>query len=91
LFAEFTRAFYQSDVLFVMPIYAASEQPIAGVNAALLCDGIKAHGHKDVRCVSGPEEVVQLLEGVLAPEDVLLTLGAGDVWKIGEQVLTEKT
>jgi UDP-N-acetylmuramate--alanine ligase len=90
LFDEFTRAFYQSDVLFVMPIYAASEQPIAGVNAALLCEGIKAHGHKDVRCVSGPEEAVQLLEEVLAPEDILLTLGAGDVWKIGEQVLTEK-
>ncbi len=89
LFAEFTRAFYQSDVLLVMPIYAASEQPIAGVDAALLCAGIKAHGHKDVRCVSGPEEVVQLLAGVLAPDDILLTLGAGDVWKIGEQVLTE--
>lgn len=90
LFAEFTRAFYQSDVLVVMPIYAASEQPIAGVNAALLCEGIKAHGHKDVRCVSGPEEALQQLAGVLAPDDVLLTLGAGDVWKIGEQVLAEK-
>ena len=90
LFTEFTRAFYQSDVLFVMPIYAASEQPIAGVNAALLCEGIKAHGHKDVRCVSGPEEALQQLDGILAPEDILLTLGAGDVWKIGEQVLAEK-
>ena len=88
LFTEFTRAFYQSDVLFVMPIYAASEQPIAGVNAALLCEGIKAHGHKDVRCVSGPEEAVQQLEGVLAPDDILLTLGAGDVWKIGERLLS---
>ena len=90
LFTEFTRAFYQSDVLFVMPIYAASEQPIAGVNAALLCEAIKAHGHKDVRCVSGPEEALQQLDGVLAPDDILLTLGAGDVWKIGEQVLAEK-
>jgi len=90
LFTEFTRAFYQSDVLFVMPIYAASEQPIAGVNATLLCEGIKAHGHKDVRCVSGPEEAIQLLEGVLAPDDILLTLGAGDVWKIGELLLSGK-
>ena len=90
LFTEFTRAFYQSDVLFVMPIYAASEQSIAGVNAALLCEGIKAHGHKDVRCVSGPEEAVQLLERALAPDDILLTLGAGDVWKIGELLLSGK-
>ena len=90
LFAEFTRAFYQSDVLRVMPIYAASEKPIAGVNATVLCEGIKAHGHKDVQCVSGPDEAVRLLKDVLAPGDVLLTLGAGDVWKIGERVLAEK-
>jgi len=90
LFDEFTRAFYQSDVLLVMPIYAASEKPIAGVDAALLCEGIKAHGHKDVHCVSGPKEAVKLLQALLEPEDVLLTLGAGDVWKIGEQVLASK-
>ncbi len=90
LFDEFTRAFYQSDVLLVMPIYAASEKPIAGVNAAVLCEGIKAHGHKDVHCVSGPEETVQLLDSVMDPGDILLTLGAGDVWKIGEQVLAER-
>lgn len=91
LFDEFTRAFYQSDILLVMPIYAASEKPIAGVDAALLCEGIKAHGHKDVHCVSGPEEAVKLLQALLEPEDILLTLGAGDVWKIGEYVLAGKS
>jgi len=90
LFDEFTRAFYQSDVLQVMPIYAASEKPIAGVDAAVLCEGIKAHGHKDVHCVNGPEEAVKRLQTLLEPEDVLLTLGAGDVWKIGERVLAGK-
>ncbi len=87
LFDEFTRAFYQSDVLLVMPIYAASEKPIAGVNSALLCEGIKVHGHKDVHCVDGPEAAVRLLNNILAPGDILLTLGAGDVWKVGERVL----
>jgi len=90
LFDEFTRAFYQSDVLLVMPIYAASEKPITGIDATVLCEGIKAHGHKDVHCVSGPEEAVKRLQTLLEPEDVLLTLGAGDVWKIGEQVLAGK-
>ena len=90
LFDEFTRAFYQSDVLLVMPIYAASEKPIAGVNSASLCKGIKAHGHKDVHCVGEPAEAVKLLEDILEPEDILLTLGAGDVWKIGEMVLDKQ-
>ncbi len=90
LFDEFTRAFYQSDVLLVMPIYAASEKPIAGVDSALLCEGIKAHGHKDVHCAAGPAEAVGLLEDILTPEDILLTLGAGDVWKIGEMILDKQ-
>ena len=90
LFDEFTRAFYQSDVLLVMPIYAASEKPIAGVAAEALCEGIQAHGHKDVHCVKGPEEAVRRLGKILAPGDILLTLGAGDVWKVGEQVLAAK-
>jgi UDP-N-acetylmuramate--alanine ligase len=91
LFDEFTRAFYQSEVLLVMPIYAASEKPIEGVDAASLCEGIKAHGHKDVHCVSGPEEAVAQLENLLTPGDILLTLGAGDVWKVGEQVLVKNS
>jgi len=91
LFPEFTRAFYQSDVLLVMPIYPAGEQPIAGVNATLLCEGIKAHGHKDVCCIDGPEDAARILENVLASGDILLTLGAGDVWKVGEQVLADKS
>jgi UDP-N-acetylmuramate--alanine ligase len=90
LFAEFTRAFYQSDVLLVMPIYAASERPIAGIDAAGLCEGIRAHGHRDVHCVDGQDETVNLLNELLTEGDILLTLGAGDVWKVGEQVLTLK-
>ncbi len=89
LFDEFTRAFYQSDMLLVMPIYAASEQPIAGVTASVLCEGIKAHGHKDVRCMSGPAETAEYLQAHLAPGDILLTLGAGNVWKIGPLILDQ--
>jgi UDP-N-acetylmuramate--alanine ligase len=53
LFDEFTRAFYQSDVLVVMPIYAASEKKIEGVSSQNLCEGIKAHGHKEVIYADG--------------------------------------
>ena len=53
LFDEFTRAFYRSDVLVVMPIYPASEKKIKGVNSRNLCEGIKSHGHKEVIYVSG--------------------------------------
>jgi len=90
LFDEFTRAFYQSDVLVVLPIYAASEAPIEGVEAGSLCKGIAAHGHKQVLCADDFEDAVQQLEKILAPGDILLTLGAGDVWQVGETILEQR-
>jgi UDP-N-acetylmuramate--alanine ligase len=89
LFDDFTRAFYQSDVLLVLPIYAASEKEIEGVTGQLLCEGIQAHGHKEVYCASEMENAVSYLKKNLQSGDILLTLGAGDVWKVGEQVLKE--
>ncbi|MDJ0987759.1 MAG: UDP-N-acetylmuramate--L-alanine ligase [Desulfobacterales bacterium] len=87
LFDEFSRAFYQSDVLVVMPIYAASEKPIEGVNSEKLCEEIKAHGHKEVVYIDGLKPALAFLKKNLLPGDVLLTLGAGDVYKVGEKYL----
>jgi UDP-N-acetylmuramate--alanine ligase len=87
LFEEFARSFYQSDTLLVLPIYAASEKPIAGVDSRSLCASIEAHGHKDVRYVDDMAAVVELLSEELQADDVLLTLGAGNVYQVGEQLL----
>ena len=89
LFDEFTRAFYQSDILLVLPIYAASEKEIEGVTGRILCEGIQAHGHKEAFYADGRQNAVEYLKSRLKPGDILLTLGAGDVWKVGEQVLRE--
>jgi len=90
LFDEFTRAFYQSDVLLVLPIYAASEPEMEGVSGRLLSEGIQAHGHKEVHYVEDLEAVPEVLDGILKPGDLLLTLGAGDVWKAGEKVIERR-
>jgi len=89
LFDDFTRSFYHCDVLLVLPIYAASEQAIEGVSGRLLSEGIQAHGHKEVLYVPGIEEAAAYLKQNLQPADVLLTLGAGDVYKVGERLLQE--
>ncbi|MGD8763354.1 MAG: UDP-N-acetylmuramate--L-alanine ligase [Desulfobacteraceae bacterium] len=91
LFDDFTRAFYQSDLLVVLPIYAASEQKIAGVSAQALCEGIRAHGHKEVHYARDFDAAVSHLKQILKPGDILLSLGAGDVWKVGMDVLNEVT
>ncbi len=87
LFDDFTRAFYQSDLLVVLPIYAAGENKIAGVSGQALCEGIRAHGHKEVYCAQDFEAAVSHLKQILKPGDILLSLGAGDVWKVGMEIL----
>ena len=87
LFDDFTRAFYQSDVLVVLPIYAASEEPIQDVSGAALAEAIKAHGHRQVTCVDGISAAVSHLQTSMTSGDLLLTLGAGDVWKVGRDIL----
>jgi UDP-N-acetylmuramate--alanine ligase len=87
LFEDFTRAFYQSDLLVVLPIYAAGEEKIEGVKGISLFEEIQHHGHKDVVYMDGLEDAVSYLKKTLIANDILLTLGAGDVWKVGEMLL----
>ncbi len=87
LFEDFTRAFYQSDLLVVLPIYAAGEKEIEGVKSITLFEEIQRHGHKDVVYMDGLEAAVSHLKNILKANDILLTLGAGDVWKVGEMLL----
>jgi UDP-N-acetylmuramate--alanine ligase len=87
LFDDFTRSFYRCDVLLVLPIYAASEKPIEGVESRTLCDSIRAHGHKDVRYAEDVEAALAQLADIVMPGDVVLTLGAGNVYRLGERLV----
>ena len=87
LFDAFTRAFYQSDILIVLPIYPASEAPIEGVDSQTLCRGIKAHGHKEVHYAQSVDHCLSMLMETVKPNDLILTLGAGDVYRLGENFI----
>ena len=87
LFDDFARSFYLADVLLVMPIYAASEKPIEGVDSRKLVESIQAHGHKDVQFVADMTAAIDTLRRIVASEDVVLTLGAGNVYLVGEGFL----
>jgi UDP-N-acetylmuramate--alanine ligase len=85
---DFLTAFYQSDVLIVMDIYAAGEAPIPGVHARDLADGIAAHGHREVLYLGSDRAAIidYLCESTRAG-DLVLTLGAGDVGQLGGELL----
>jgi len=85
---DFLTAFYQSDILIVMDIYAAGEAPIPGVHSRDLADGIAAHGHREVLYMGGDRAaIVDYLCESTRPGDLVLTLGAGDVGQLGGDLL----
>ncbi|MGC8660246.1 MAG: UDP-N-acetylmuramate--L-alanine ligase, partial [Desulfomonilaceae bacterium] len=89
LFEDFLTAFHDADLLYIMDIYPASEKPIEGVSGTLLCDAIKARGHKKVRFLGDKSTIAHDVAQELLPGDMLITLGAGDVTKLGPAILQE--
>ena len=87
LLQDFARSFYQADLLVVTEIYPAGERPIKGVNGELIARAIKNFGHKRVVFINKLMDIPIHLKEVIQPGDILLTLGAGDVWRVGEAFL----
>src|SRR5499426_814619 len=84
---DFARSFYDADVVLLCDIYAASEDPIPGVTAQSLAEEIEKFGHRNARYIGGVEHGKQALLDVVEPGDMALTLGAGNVWRAGEEFL----
>jgi UDP-N-acetylmuramate--alanine ligase len=84
---QFTRCFYQSDVLLVTEIYAASEKPIEGVSGERLVRNIAAHGHHQLHFCPTLDDTLERLRELVAPGDVVITLGAGNIWQVGEALV----
>jgi UDP-N-acetylmuramate--alanine ligase len=89
LFDRFVMSFNEADVLVVTPVYSAGEDPIRGVGAEELAQGIREHGHKDVILCPKDKAIVPTLLSVIRSGDVVMTLGAGDIYRAGERLLNE--
>jgi UDP-N-acetylmuramate--alanine ligase len=87
LLEDFFTSFNQADKLIIMDIYAAGEKQIPGVSGQALYEGIKKHGHRDAAFIPDRQKILEHLVETVKKDDLVLTLGAGDVWKIGEELL----
>ncbi len=87
LLDDFARAFEQADVLYVTPIYAAGEESLDGVSGELLAERIRATGHPAVCWVENLDAARSRVASEIRAGDTVLTLGAGDVWKVGVELL----
>jgi UDP-N-acetylmuramate--alanine ligase len=87
LFQEFVASFSCADLLFLSDIYAAGESGIPGIDASSLAEAIKGNGHGNVSYGGSVKELAQKTLSVLKSGDVVLTLGAGNIWEAGEEIL----
>ncbi len=88
LFDDFVAAFDDADLLYLMEVYPAGEEPIAGVSARRLYEALRARGHLQVRYLGDESEPAARIADATATGDLIVTLGAGDIYKIGEEILT---
>ncbi|NNC47535.1 MAG: UDP-N-acetylmuramate--L-alanine ligase [Sphingomonas sp.] len=79
LMDDFQNAFNEADIVMVTPVYEAGEEPIEGVDAAALADGVKARGHRMVRTVEDEADLAKALRDIAAKGDIVLCMGAGDI------------
>jgi len=86
-FKEFGQSFDDADVLVVLDVYPAREKPIEGVTGELIAKTARQSGHRNVQYIADKNDAAEFLRSILTENDMLLTVGAGDVWKTGETIL----
>jgi UDP-N-acetylmuramate--alanine ligase len=89
LFQDFLTAFNDANLLVLTEIYPAGEDRIEGVEAKALFEGIREYGHKNVTFISEKREIVDHLLRILTPGDLVITLGAGDIWQVSDELLKQ--
>ena len=87
LFDDFGRSFYGADVLFITDIYAASEDPLEGITSRALAEQVERFGHRQVEYIGPLAGAAAKLQEVAKPGDLVLTLGAGNVYQAGDDLL----
>jgi len=81
LMDDFQSAFNDADMVYVTPVYAAGEAPVAGVDAEALVEGLKRRGHRAASVVADAEALADALAGTVRGGDQVVCLGAGDITK----------
>ncbi|WP_448586521.1 UDP-N-acetylmuramate--L-alanine ligase [Thermaurantiacus sp.] len=81
LFEDFRTAFNDADTVVLAPVYPAGEAPIEGITHEALAEALRRSGHREVLTIPGPADLAPLLAPRLAPGDMIVCLGAGDITK----------
>ena len=84
-YQDFGRSFLNSDVFICTDIYPAREKPIEGVTGEMISNIAKKYGHKNVHYIPDKKDIPDKLMHLKKKGDIIITMGAGDIWKYGER------
>ncbi|HOP63764.1 MAG TPA: UDP-N-acetylmuramate--L-alanine ligase [Spirochaetota bacterium] len=87
LWDEFGQSFANADEIFLTEIYPAGEAPIEGISTELICQAVQKHENREARLIEKFEDIPAEVISCLKEGDVVLTLGAGDIYKSGQMIL----
>ena len=88
-YEDFGKSFLLSDVLIVTDVYPAREEPIQGITGELIANAAKQFGHKEVYYIPDKKQVPAFLRNIFKAGDIVVTMGAGDIWKYGEEFMKQ--
>ena len=86
LYEDFVQVLSEADVLLLMEVYAAGEEPIAGADSRSLCRSIRQRGSVDPVFVESVDAVPGVLKNLLKPGDLVLTQGAGNITALAHEL-----
>ena len=84
-YQDFGRSFLNSDVFICTDIYPAREKPIEGITGEMIANIAKKYGHKNVHYIPDKKDIPKKLMELKKKDDIIITMGAGDIWKYGEK------
>ena len=89
LYKDFGLSFSDAEVLLITDVYPSREKPIEGVTGKLIADTAEQYGHKNVIYVEDKTNVTETLKEFAESGDIIITMGAGDIYKYGEEYVKE--
>lgn len=85
-YKEFAKALAIADICIISDVYPAREEPIPGITGEIITDVLKQNGHKNTMYIKNIDDIPNEVLKILKPGNMFITMGAGDIWKVGRAV-----
>jgi UDP-N-acetylmuramate--alanine ligase len=83
---KFGKAFFDADCVIINDVYSANESPISGISGETIFKEVKKSNHRKVRYLPSKEDILSYLSEIVQPGDIIITMGAGDIWTVGQEL-----